>query len=177
VNHTTLAAEERMQSRHRNVLVLLWAVGLLLLLLTWAHVYVLGSQSREREISAAERDLSNLTRAAQEHAVRTFGSADQVIRFVQSRYQELGDKLDLRALTQQGVIDAEIFNQVGIIDAHGIYVLANRPITSHLDLSDREHFKVHINQDNGLSVHRGDIAGIVGRFDQSLSVSGRSRTA
>ena len=166
----TQAAEERMQSRHRNVLVLLWAVGLLLLLLTWAHVYVLGSQSREREISAAERDLSNLTRAAQEHAVRTFRSADQVIRFVQSRYQELGDKLDLRALTQQGVIDAEIFNQVGIIDAHGIYVLANRPITSRLDLSDREHFKVHINQDNGqLFVSKPVIGRATGKWSIQLT--------
>ena len=159
-----------MQSRHRNVLVLLWAVGLLLLLLTWAHVYVLGSQSREREISAAERDLSNLTRAAQEHAVRTFRSADQVIRFVQSRYQELGDKLDLRALTQQGVIDAEIFNQVGIIDAHGIYVLANRPITSRLDLSDREHFKVHIYQDNGqLFVSKPVIGRATGKWSIQLT--------
>ncbi len=159
-----------MQSRHRNVLILLWAVGLLLLLLTWAHVYVLGSQSREREISAAERDLSNLTRAAQEHAVRTFRSADQVIRFVQSRYQELGDKLDLKALTQQGVIDAEIFNQVGIIDANGIYVLANRPITSRLDLSDREHFKVHINQDNGqLFVSKPVIGRATGKWSIQLT--------
>ena len=166
----TQAAEERTQSRHRNVLVWLWAVGLLLLLLTWVHVYVLGSQSREREISAAERDLSNLTRAAQEHAVRTFRSADQVIRFVQSRYQELGDKLDLRALTQQGVIDAEIFNQVGIIDAQGIYALANRPITSRLDLSDREHFKVHINQDSGqLFISKPLIGRATGKWSIQLS--------
>ena len=159
-----------MQSRHRNVLVLLWAVGLLLLLLTWAHVYVLVSQSREREIEAAERDLANLTRAAQEHAVRTFRSADQVIRFVQSRYQDLGEKLDLSALTQQGVIDAEIFNQVGIIDAHGIYVLANRPITSRLDLSDREHFKVHVNQDNAqLFVSKPVIGRATGRWSIQMA--------
>ncbi len=163
-------AEQRMQSRHRNVLILLWAVGLLLLLLTWAHVYVLGAQSRERETSAAERDLSNLTRAAQEHAVRTFRSADQVIRFVQSRYRELGEKLDLSALTQQGVIDAEIFNQVGIIDAQGIYALANRPITSRLDLSDREHFKVHVNQDSGqLFVSKPVIGRATGKWSIQLA--------
>ena len=169
--HSVLqAAEARTQSRHRNVLVLLWTVGLLLLLLTWAHVYVLGTQSRERELSAAERDLSNLTRAAQEHAVRTFRSADQVIRFVQSRYRDLGDKLDLTALTQQGVIDAEIFNQVGIIDAHGIYALANRPITSRLDLSDREHYKVHVNQDNGqLFVSKPVIGRATGKWSIQLT--------
>jgi PAS domain S-box-containing protein len=145
----SIQTENALQSRHRHVLILLWIAAALLLVLTWGHVYVLGTEGRQRELSTAERDLANLTRLSQEHAVRTFRSADQVIRFVQSRYLELGNKLDLVALTRQGVIDAEIFNQVGIIDANGIYVLANRPITSHLDLSDREHFKVHVHEDSG----------------------------
>lgn len=41
------------------------------------------------------------------------------------------------------------FPQVGIIDARGIYVLANLPTTGKLDLSDREHFKVHVATDSG----------------------------
>jgi hypothetical protein len=41
------------------------------------------------------------------------------------------------------------FNQVGIIDAKGIYVLANLPTTGKLDLSDREHFKVHVATNTG----------------------------
>ena len=137
------------QTRHSRVLFLLWTAALLLLMLTWSHVYVLVNESRQRELGAAERDLANLTRLSQEHALRTFRSADQVIRFVQSRYLELGQQLDLAALKGQGVIDSEIFNQVGIIDDHGIYVLADRPITSRLDLSDRAHFKVHVAQDSG----------------------------
>jgi signal transduction histidine kinase len=170
MNKFSQAADKQMQSRHRNVLILLWTVGVLLLLLTWAHVYLLGSQSRAREVLGAERDLSNLTRAAQEHAVRTLRSADQVIRFVQSRYREVGDKLDLAGLTQQGVIDAEIFNQVGIIDSHGIYVLANRPIASRLDLSDREHFKVHVNQDSGqLFVSKPVIGRATGKWSIQLT--------
>ncbi len=159
-----------MQTRHRNVLVLLWVTAGLLLLLTWGHVYVLASESRQREISTAERDMANLTRLSQEHAVRTFRSADQVIRFVQSRYLELGAKLDLTALTRQGVIDTEIFNQVGIIDANGIYALANRPITSRLDLSDREHFKVHVHQDSGqLFVSKPVIGRATGKWSLQLT--------
>jgi len=137
------------QSRHKLVLALLWTAALLLVLLAWGHVVVLVTDSRAREIRTAERDLSNLTRLSQEHALRTFRSADQVIRFVHARYLELGDKLDLAALKRQGVIDTEIFNQVGIIDAKGIYALADRPITTRLDLSDREHFRVHVAQDSG----------------------------
>ncbi|MDI1244324.1 MAG: ATP-binding protein [Rhodoferax sp.] len=132
-------------SHYRRIVLLLWLAAAVLLGLTWWHVFSLVDQSRSKELANAERDLANLTRVSQEHAIRTFRSADQVIRFIQSRYLELGNKLDLTALTNQGVIDTEIFPQVGIIDAQGMYALGNRPVTGKLDLSDREHFKVHVN--------------------------------
>jgi signal transduction histidine kinase len=131
-------------SHYRRIVLLLWLAAAVLLGLTWWHVFALVNDGRAKELANAGRDLANLTRVSQEHANRTFRSADQVIRFIQARYLELGDKLDLTALTNQGVIDAEIFPQVGIIDANGIYALANRPVTGKLDLSDREHFKVHV---------------------------------
>jgi signal transduction histidine kinase len=141
-------------SRHgdtqlRRALLLLWLATAILLGLAWWHVLALVSDSRAKELASVERDLANLTRVSQEHADRTFRSADQVIRFIQARYLEIGDRLDLAALSAQGVIDTEIFNQVGIIDAHGIYVLSNLPIKGRLDLSDREHFKVHVAADSG----------------------------
>lgn len=106
-------------------------------------------ESRFAAIHSAERDLSNLTRVSQEHAIRTLRSADQVIQFVRARYLEVGDKLNLAELSDQGVIDAEIFNQVGVIDAKGIYAFSNRPLVTKVDLSDREHFRVHVARDSG----------------------------
>ena len=134
---------------HIRTIALIWLVSLLLLIVAWVHVETLVTDGRAQEIASAERDLSNITRLTQEHTHRTLRSADQVIRFVQSRYLEIGDRLDLTELTQKGVIDAEIFNQVGVIDAKGIYILANLPTTGKLDLSDREHFKVHVAADTG----------------------------
>lgn len=134
---------------HIRTIALIWLVSFLLLIVAWVHVETLVTDGRAQEIASAERDLSNITRLTQEHTHRTLRSADQVIRFVQSRYLEIGDRLDLTDLTQKGVIDAEIFNQVGVIDAKGIYVLANLPTTGKLDLSDREHFKVHVAADTG----------------------------
>lgn len=139
----------RAARQYHRTLWLIWLfAGLLIFLVGW-HVINLTQEDRIRQIATTERDLANLTRVSQEHANRTFRSADQVVRFVQSRYLELGNQLDLTALTRQGVIDAEIFNQVGIIDNKGIYILANIPITGKLDLSDREHFKVHVTVDKG----------------------------
>ena len=101
---------------------MLWATAAVLLGLTWWHVFALVSDGRAKELASAERDLANLTRVSQEHANRTFRSADQVIRFIQTRYLDVGNQLNLAELVEKGVIDAEIFPQVGIIDARGIYV-------------------------------------------------------
>jgi signal transduction histidine kinase len=136
-------------SNHKRTLVLVWLAAIAMILVAWWHVISLVEDNKARELESANTELANLTRVSQEHAIRTFRSADQVIRFIQSRYLEVGGKLDLAQLVQQGVIDAELFPQVGIIDAQGIYALANLPITGRLDLSDREHFKVHVAADTG----------------------------
>lgn len=157
-------------NEHRRTLLLTWLLAGLLLVLTWWHAVALVSEGRARDLLAAEKDLSNLTRVIQEHAERTFNSADQAVRFVQSRYLEQGDKLDLTELTQQGVIDTSIFNQVGVIDANGIYALANRPLTGKLDLSDREHFKVHVATDTGkLFVSKPVIGRATGKWSIQLT--------
>ena len=153
-----------------GILAIVWAVAVSVLALGWWQV---GSQLREseaRELATAARDLANLTRVSQEHAERTFQSADQVIRFVRARYLELGNRLDLTALTEQGVIDAVHLPQVGIIDAQGIYALANRPITGRIDLSDREHFRVHVQSgQDQLFVSRPVLGRATGRWSIQLT--------
>ncbi len=121
-----------------------WVVVFLMIGTLWTHVDALVEQDRARTMDSALQDLSNLTRVAQEHALRTFRSADQALHFVKARYEEQGMALDLKAMVKQGVIDADIFTQVGVIDAKGIYALSNLPMTPGLDLSDREHFKAHL---------------------------------
>lgn len=156
--------------QHLHTVLLVWFVTCVLLVATWFHVQTRVTQSRAQELASAERDLSNLTRLSQEHVNRTLRSADQVIRFVQSRYLEIGDRLDLVQLTASGVIDSEIFNQVGVIDAKGIYVLANLPMKSGLDLSDREHFKVHLSNDGvGLFVSKPVLGRASGKWSIQLT--------
>jgi len=136
-------------SRDARILLIVWVTTALLLLVTLLHVYSLEKEDRLRVLAAADRDLYNLTRVSQEHSNRTFRSADQVIRFVQSRYLEVGPKLNLADLSARGVIDTQIFNQVGVIDEKGIYILSNLPLKGKMDLSDRDHFKVHVARETG----------------------------
>ena len=156
--------------RHRNVLWTLWIMAALLVGLAWIHVYGLVEDSRARELVSAERDLSNLTRVSQEHASRTLRGADQVIRFLQAQYLELGDRLDIGALTRQGIIDTDIFNQVGIIDKNGIYAISNQPGAGRIDLSDREHFRVHLDaESNQLFVSKPVLGRASGKWSIQLT--------
>ena len=144
-----------------------WWTAALLIGLTWFHTFSLIESSRVSKEAETIRDLSNLARVSEEHASRTLRSADQVVRFVKDHYLEKGLRTDLVALAERGVIDTDIFNQFGIIDSNGIYAFANRPITSRIDLSDREHFKVHVAADSGeLFVSQP----LVGRATQRWSV-------
>lgn len=121
----------------------IWLSALALLALVWTHVYFQARDMSTRAFGAASQSLSDLTRVTQEHAVRTLRGADQALQFVVARYNAEGRQLNLKALVDSGVIDSGLFAQVGIIDASGIYSLASIPFKKGLDLSDREHFKVH----------------------------------
>lgn len=110
----------------------------------WFRTYRSIENLRVQAFASAEKSLLDVTRLTQEHAVRTFRGADQALLFVIARYGAEGSKLDLKRLVEQGVIDSALFNQVGIIDAQGIYIVSSIPFKKGLDLSDREHFKVHV---------------------------------
>ncbi len=156
--------------RHRRTLAFIWLTAFALLGTVWWQIASQITSGREQDISNVQRDLANLTRVSQEHANRTFRSADQALRFVQSGYLEKGLGLSLADMAAKGVIDTEIFTQVGVIDERGIYVLSNLPITGRLDLSDREHFRVHVTTDQmGLFVSKPVLGRASGKWSIQLT--------
>lgn len=140
---------DRQREVLRTTVMGVWLAAFFLLLLTWLHVYVLVKEGWQTKVAVVERDLANLARVSEEHAWRTFRNADQVVRFVQDRYDELGSQLDLIGMTKRGLIDVSTFNQVGIIQADGMLQMSNRPVPTPIDLSDREHYRVHVTSDTG----------------------------
>ncbi|MEY4977747.1 MAG: hypothetical protein RLZZ352_17 [Pseudomonadota bacterium] len=133
----------------RRLWVGLWLTALVLLALTWVLVMTVIRDSHDKALASAQENLFNLSRVSQEHTLRTLRATDQVVRFIEARYQAQGMQLNLAELAAQGVIDTSIFAQVGVIDENGILLLSNVPIKGRVDLSDREHFKVHAAQDTG----------------------------
>ncbi|MCQ4347332.1 ATP-binding protein [Pseudomonas stutzeri] len=122
---------------------LILALTLLLVAALWAGVlFKIDAEHRQAEQSL-KRDTLNLARAFEAHAARTIISADQSLRFLQHQYERNGRQIDIAAFVRDGLIIGNIFNQLGIIDEHGTYILSNLPNHQPIDLSDREHFRVH----------------------------------
>jgi diguanylate cyclase (GGDEF)-like protein/PAS domain S-box-containing protein len=122
----------------------IWLLAALLMGVGWLLTLGLIDEDRARTTITAENDLVNLGRLSQEHAERTFYSADLALRMVQEQYQEHAGKINLKAMAEQGLVDTRIFHQVGIIDAQGFLQLSNLPFSGRIDLSDRDHFKAHL---------------------------------
>lgn len=134
-------------SRYSGVF-LVCGFAAILLLLTGFAVYSKIRSEELLEIDAVNRVNLNLTRTLEEHTLRTLKSVDQAVLFLKFQYEKQGMKVNIADYVREGMIISSIFNQLGVIDEHGMYVLSNLPNHKVMDLSDREHFKVHIANDS-----------------------------
>lgn len=114
----------------------------------WAAVLFKVNAEERAELASIERRTTNLARVFEEHTVRTLASVDQALLFVKFQYEKVGPALDIASAVEQGMIVSTLFNQVGVIDAQGIYSLSNLPGFKRVDLADREHFRVHVDADS-----------------------------
>ena len=120
-----------------------WLFAAVLLALTWWAVEFKARTDRDHEVQVVIRGNANLARAFEEHIVRTLAAVDQTVLFLKYQYERLGDRIDIREYVREGMIVDELFNQLGVIDEHGTYRLSNLDDHRRIDLSDREHFRVH----------------------------------
>ncbi|GBG02870.1 hypothetical protein AZSI13_21970 [Azospira sp. I13] len=127
----------------RQGLRLVWAFALAVLLLNWFAVFFKIDSEERLEVAAVNQNNLNLARALEEHTLRTLKSVDQAVMFLKYQYEHHPDRLDIPAYVRDGMIFANLFNQLGIIDARGMYIHSNLPNHKVMDLSDREHFRVH----------------------------------
>lgn len=129
---------------------LVWTIAsfaLFMIAVLWgATIYKIGVE-RTLEIEAINRENSNLARAFDEHTTRTLKSVDQAVLFLKFQYERIGASLDIADHVREGMIISQIFNQLGIIDETGQYILSNLPDFKKVFLGDREHFKVHVAKD------------------------------
>lgn len=137
-----------MHKQRRHGLWVIWAFALLLLLLTWFAVGYKIRTERAAEIANINRTNLNLARTLEEHTLRTLKSVDQSVLFLKFQYEKAGAKgVHIEDYVRDGMIINQLFNQLGVIDEHGMYILSNMPNHKVIDLSDRAHFLVHKDTD------------------------------
>ncbi len=125
-----------------------WQTGLALAVVLPALWIGIGwdlSASRERLQKENVRDTSNLLHLYAEEVRSSLHATDLTLLNLRDRWQEeTPARFHQQVLLQQKHLERSVVFQVGIIDARGwlAYTSAD-PAAKSVDLSDREHFRVH----------------------------------
>jgi len=130
--------------KHRAVQLLV-LVAFALVIIIWAFIYARLGEDRVLLLNQSVANLQNIAISFKEHSQTTVRNSDEALRIVKFHYEQKGAS-DFKLLNEyfdQNVIDVSFFNQVGIINSEGIYEFSNLKNHKKVDLSDREHFKVH----------------------------------
>ncbi len=117
----------------------------LVLAALWVVVVMQIDSDRKTALHNAQSQLANVARSFKEHSQNSIRNADETLRVIKYHHETRGkgDRALLNDYFYRGVIDTGFFNQAGIIDAQGQYVFSNLQDHKVIDLSDREHFRVH----------------------------------
>lgn len=129
----------------RTASLALISVAAVLLASLWTFIAIRSSKDRDLVLQQSIANLQNIAISFKEHSQATIRNSDEALRIIKFHYELKGAK-DFNLLNEyfaKKVIDVSFFNQAGIINADGIYEFSNLANHKKIDLSDREHFRVH----------------------------------
>jgi diguanylate cyclase (GGDEF)-like protein len=121
--------------------------GVAIIVMIWTGVIVKYSEDVQGDQREAERANHNFAMVFEENVLRTIGEIDKALLYLRRSIETRKESVDFNTIVGTTDVLSEIIVQVAIIDANGIMRASNvgpqpAPAT---DLSDREHFKIHVN--------------------------------
>jgi len=128
----------------RGVLVPVWALGALSIIVLWGATLYDIHADREEALQQAGTQTQSIAIALREHVHGVISSADGILQRVDDGYAHSSGDYALPQWITQSHFLRETLIQVGIISADGQAVATTLPGLGRLDLSDREHFRVHL---------------------------------
>ncbi|SFF14228.1 cache domain-containing sensor histidine kinase [Paracidovorax wautersii] len=135
--------------RPTRLLTLTTLMLLLVLFAVWTTVWTLLQEQRRQAVEAEYRQNANISRALQEQTARVISAVDQAVL----RLATLAAKGPVPAEEHQRIVDATglseaILPQLSLVDHRGHFAGSNvdpgAAKAGPVDLSDREHVKVHL---------------------------------
>ncbi len=144
-------------------------LGLIIIAMLWAGVAALFRNDMQERYKDVERRNQNYAILFEENILRSIGEIDKALLYLRRTVEAADDGIDYLALVRSSDLLSEILVQVAIIDAKGISRGSNAgPVPKKpIDISDREHFKVHANSnDDKLFISKP----VIGRASRKWSV-------
>ena len=119
-------------------------LGLALALL-WGTIWLHLAEVKRHEMAAALRDGRSMTRVLEQNLVRTIDSADQLLGYIQIDFRQSPTQFNLLDWLKLRPHDA-LSVQLAQINAQGTLTATSLNAQPEpVDLSEREHFRVHLN--------------------------------
>ena len=121
--------------------------GIVIIAMIWAAVILKYSEDVQADLKEAERGNHNFAMVFEENVLRSIGEIDKALLYLRRSIETRKDSIDFATIANTTDVLSEIIVQVAIIDAAGVMRASNvgpQPAPP-LDLSDRDHYKVHVN--------------------------------
>lgn len=143
---------------------------LLLIAALWLAFGALTIWDVNAEMRSARAGANALADALSAHTVRVIREAEQVAALVSWQVQNDGVSIPLAYYVSSGLLKLDVFVQVAVIDSQGYLRASTVPGFKPINLSDREHFRIHVhNASTALMVGRPVVGRISGKASLQLS--------
>ncbi len=144
-------------------------LGIVIIVILWAGVFSIFRSDIHQNYLEVEQRNHNYALLFEENILRSIGEIDKALLYLRRSVEAAKDTTDYHTIVQTTDGLSEIIVQVAIIDEKGIARGTNATAapTQPVDISDREHFRVHVNSnDDKLFISKP----VVGRASGKWSV-------
>ncbi|HXZ09687.1 MAG TPA: sensor domain-containing diguanylate cyclase [Paraburkholderia sp.] len=156
----------------RRALILVPALTVLVLAVLWTTILVRLRIEKAAVMHDTRVAVQTLADALDTHTLKTIHDVDEIALLVKYGYESAPQTFDLAKYRAYGLITADTALQVTLVGADGHVIDSTLPFSGAIDLSDREHFRVHrLNPDLGLFISQP----VIGRISRQWSIQATRR--
>ena len=119
-------------------------LGLAALIVGNVSVAIYLERQERKEIETAHHNASNLATAFEQHTVRAIRNVDQALLVARGEFERDPQQFNIEKLMARDYFPKDLAIQVAVIGADGWMRASNLQTSTSIDLSDREHFRFHL---------------------------------